>query len=152
MSHFLSTVRNYGITALFGIEWTQNQLQKRQYNPWNCQNFDILRMKLSLQCSLVHNLSSTSLYFNANPIAAWLSIVELHNEKLEKVFEPENIDQLGILCQLYVLYCIYGSNRPNYLLQFNGDFAYSPSIYIRDDAPTPFTLLSLAYPIELEDD
>lgn len=40
----------------------------------------------------------------------------------------------------------------NHLMQFNGEHAFSPSIYIRADAPTPLTLLSIAYEMEVEDD
>jgi hypothetical protein len=39
-----------------------------------------------------------------------------------------------------------------YLRPFNGEHSLYPSIYIRQDEPTPLTLLSLTYELEVEDD
>jgi hypothetical protein len=45
-----------------------------------------------------------------------------------------------------------GLNTGEFLREFDGEHKLYPSIYIRQDEPTPFTLLSLVYELEMEDD
>lgn len=43
-------------------------------------------------------------------------------------------------------------NTDTYKQQFNGEFSLFPSVYIRQGAPLPFTLIAIMYEIEMEDD